>query len=97
MSSASTVVSRTSRSVRKLYSALIRAGRKWPVSASRKDRSLWEAIPRVTAQRFNLLKTGLSAPQIKTYGEAGVKELEAMRRLQEDKYLKEVRFSYFGF
>jgi len=91
MSSSQDIASRSAQSVRKLYRSLLKSGRKWPVSESRKDRSLFEAIPRVTKQRFSLLRTGLSAPQIKTYGEAGVQELEALRRLQEDSYMKEVR------
>ena len=65
------------------------------MSENRKDRSLFEAIPRLTKQRYGLLRTGLSAAQIKTYGEAGVKELEALRRLREDNYMKEVRIAFF--
>lgn len=95
MSSPSSAISRSAKSVRKLYGALIRAGRRWPVAQSRKDRSLWEAIPRVTKQRFGLLKEGLNANQIKTYGEAGVLELEAIRRLQDNKYQTEVRLPIF--
>lgn len=91
MPSATDVSQRSARSVKKLYGALIRLGRKWPVSATRKDRSLWEAIPRVSRQRFELLKNGLSGNQIKTYGEAGVKELEALRRMQDNTHLKKVR------
>lgn len=91
MPSPTEVASRSARSVRKLYRSLLRTGRKWPVSESRKDRSLWEAIPRVTRSRFELLKTDITAPQIKTYGVAGVKELEALQRLESDLHFKTVR------
>ena len=91
MSSVSEASSRSARSVRKLYGALLRVARKWPVSEARKDRSLWEAIPRVTRARFGILKAGLKAPEIKQYGEAGVKELESLKRLQDNVHFKKVR------
>lgn len=91
MPSVTETTSRSARSVRKLYGALLRLGRQWPVSESRKDRSLWEAIPRVVRQRFTLLKSGLSANQIKTYGDAGVKELDALRRIHSNTHFQKVR------
>jgi len=91
MASELSSVARSVRSVRKLYKAILRLGRQWPAPESRKDRSLWEAIPRVAKQQFNLHRGNLSAQQIKSYGEAGVKELEALRNLRDNMHLKQVR------
>jgi hypothetical protein len=77
-----------------LYGALLRMGRKWPVTESRKDRSLWEAIPRVAKQRFTQLRSLTTQDQVKTYGDAGVKELEALKRLHASTHLKEVCVSF---
>lgn len=91
MSAPSTAAERSARSVRKLFGALLRTGRRWQVSENRRDRSLFDAIPRVTRQRYSLLRTGLSVPQIKQYGEEGVRELNALKNLVDDVHLKKVR------
>lgn len=82
---------RSARSVRKLYKALLRVGRKWPVSENRRDRSLYEAIPRVTKQRYSILRTGLRPEQVKEYGEKGVAELNSLHNLINNVHLQEVR------
>jgi hypothetical protein len=83
------------KSVVKLYSTILREGRKWPHNPSRRRRSLVTAIPFIVRNKFREAQTEADTEKGRLLAKTGAEELLALKRLMSNQHMNAVRsFAY---